>query len=242
MREGPDITRIGTLIGDAARANMLAALMSGLALSAGELAREAGITPQTASAHIARLTEAGLVVIEVQGRHRYARLAGPDVASVLESLMELAARTGRLRTRPGPRDAAMRQARVCYDHMAGAAGVQMYDTLVGRGWFLASAEGLDLSAQGHAELLAQGVDVAALKKKSRPLCRTCLDWSERRSHLAGSVGAALLQSELQRGWAARDEFGRSLRFSATGQAAFLAWLAGEQPEQRVAPAPRVGVL
>ena len=224
MREGPDISLIGNLIGDAARANMLTALMSGLALSAGELAREAGITPQTASAHLARLIESGLVVIEVQGRHRYARLAGPEVAAVLENLMELAARTGRLRTRPGPRDAAMRHARVCYDHLAGEMGVRMYDALALRGWFAAGGEGVSLSAEGRAGLVAEGVDVAALARKSRPLCRLCLDWSERRPHLAGAVGAALLQTVLQRGWAKRDEGGRTLRFDAAGEAALVDWL------------------
>lgn len=130
---GPDIARLAALIGDPARANMLTALMAGRALTAGELAREAGVTPQTASGHIARLEEGGLVAIVRQGRHRYATLAGPEVAEALEALMGLAAGQGHLRSRPGPRDPALREARVCYNHLAGDRGLQMYDALVAAG-------------------------------------------------------------------------------------------------------------
>ncbi len=133
MKEGPSIASVAALIGDPARANMLAALMSGRALTAGELAREAGIAAPTASGHLARLREAGLVLVEAQGRHRYVRLAGPEVAAVLEGLMGLSARDGRLRTRPGPRDPALRTARVCYDHLAGEWGVRLYDALLADG-------------------------------------------------------------------------------------------------------------
>ena len=130
MKTGPDIALVASLVGDPARANMLTALMSGRALTATELAHEAGVTPQTASSHLARLQEGGLVAIEKQGRHRYHRLTGPDVAIVLEGLMGLAARVGHLRTRTGPKDPALRRARVCYDHLAGDLGVQMFDSLV----------------------------------------------------------------------------------------------------------------
>lgn len=224
MREGPDIASLAALLGDPARAAMLTALMGGQALTAGELAAEAGIAPQTASAHLAKLTDAGLVVREVQGRHRYARLAGPEVAEALEGLMGLAARTGRLRTRPGPRDEAMRQARVCYDHLAGSLGVRLHDALVGNGALVAAPEGLALTPEGRAWLGRQGVDVGALEARRRPLCRACLDWSERRHHLAGSVGAALLDLVLVRGWATREPGSRAVMFGVAGLARFEALL------------------
>ena len=222
MREGPDIASLAALLGDPARAAMLSALMGGQAFTAGELAAEAGIAPQTASAHLARLAEAGLVVREVQGRHRYARLAGPEVAEALEGLMGLAARTGRLRTRPGPRDEAMRRARVCYDHLAGGMGVRLHDALVEGGALRAAPEGLALTPEGRTWLAAQGVDVGALEARRRPLCRACLDWSERRHHLAGGVGAALLDLVLLRGWATRDPRSRAVLFGAAGLASFEA--------------------
>jgi DNA-binding transcriptional ArsR family regulator len=224
MKEGPDIASVAALIGDPARANMLAALMSGMALTAGELAREAGVTPQTASAHLARLSDAALVIIEVQGRHRYVRLNGPDVAEVLESLMDLAARMGRLRTRPGPRDETLRKARVCYDHLAGAAGVRLFQSFVDREILVTTHDGLGLSAQGRARLVAEGLDIDALEAKPRVLCRTCLDWSERRHHLSGSLGAALLQMVLKRRWARREGSGRALVFGGAGAAQFEVFL------------------
>src|SRR3954452_19896741 len=129
MKAGPDIALVASLVGDPARSNMLTALMSGPALTASELAQEAGVTPQTASTHLAKLEPGGLVEPEKQGRHRYYRLTGPDVAGVLEGLMGLAARVGHLRIRTGPKDPALRHARVCYDHLAGELGVQMLDAM-----------------------------------------------------------------------------------------------------------------
>ena len=225
MKEGPDITSVAALVGEPARANMLIALMSGLALTAGELAREANVTAPTASAHLSKLREANLVTMVVQGRHRYFRLAGSDVAAALEGLMDLAARTGNLRTRPGPQDAAMRAARVCYDHLAGTAGVQLYDALVVQGVIVVSAEGLRLSPAGRSRFVAEGIDVDAMQHKNRALCRTCLDWSERRSHLAGPLAKALLDLFIARDWAQREAGSRAIRFSKSGQAAFEALIA-----------------
>ncbi len=225
MKDGPTIAEIAALIGDPARANMLMALMSGMALTAGELAREANITAQTASGHLARLAEAHLILREVQGRHHYFRLAGQDVAGALEGLMELAARHGGLRARPGPRDAAMREARVCYDHLAGTQGVRLHDAVLRQGLVVATVDGLGLSPAGRARFAAEGIDIAAVERPGRPACRACLDWSERRHHLAGRLGAALLQNFQQRGWARRDEGGRTLRFSRAGQAGFENFLA-----------------
>src|SRR6201996_263369 len=129
MKAGPDITIIASLVGDPARANMLTALLSGKALTASELAQEAGVTPQTASSHLAKLEAGGLIEPEKQGRHRYYHLADPDIADVLEGLAGLAARTGHMRVRTGPKEPALRRARICYDHLAGDLGVQMLDSM-----------------------------------------------------------------------------------------------------------------
>jgi len=230
MREGPDIVVVAALIGDPARAAMLTALMSGQALTAGELAAEAGVTPQTASAHLAKLSEAGLLLREVQGRHRYVRLASPDVAAAIEGLMQLAGRIGRPRARPGPRDEAMRRARICYDHLAGEAGVRLHDALVGAGLIVATLEGLGVSPAGRTWLLRSGIRLAELEAKSRPLCRACLDWSERRHHLAGSLGAALLDLILRKEWALRDPKSRAILFSQEGSKRFEALL--ELPNEK----------
>ena len=237
MKEGPDISAIASLLGDPARANMLAALMSGKALTAGELAKEAGVTAQTASGHLARLVAARLLLGEVQGRHRYFRIAGPDVAEALETLETLAARTGALRTRTGPRDAALRAARRCYDHLAGAAGVALYDALAAQGLVVATSDGLGLSAPGRARFAAEGIDIGALEARKRPLCRACLDWSERRSHLAGALGAAVMALVLARGWATLDATSRAVRFTAQGQAAFDRFPTSSPQHARTGGAP-----
>ncbi len=224
MKEGPDIAGLAALIGDPARANMLSALMAGTALTAGELAVEAGVTPQTASGHLARLVAAGLLLVEVQGRHRYYRIAGPDVAEALETLDVLAARTGRLRARPGPRDEAMRESRRCYDHLAGARGVALFDALVQGGDIVHGPDGLVPSDAGRKRFAAAGIDMADLESRRRPLCRACFDWSERRPHLAGSLGAALMAMMIARGWAKADKASRAIRFTPAGEAAFAAFL------------------
>lgn len=240
MKEGPDISALATLIGDPARSNMLMALMSGMALTAGELAREAGITPQTASGHLAKLLDARLVLVEIQGRHRYFRLAGQDVAGALEGLMELAARTGQFRTRPGPRDAAMRKARSCYDHLAGEMGVQLYAALVDRGDLVVAPDGLALTPIGRNRFLAEGIDVGALEQKGRPLCRACLDWSERRHHLAGPLGAAILRHILDRGWARRDGKGRAITFAGEGERRFARFLSKGYASEGQSPPDALG--
>ncbi|SIO30467.1 ArsR/SmtB family transcription factor [Vannielia litorea] len=220
MKEGPDITRIAALIGDPARANMLTALLSGKALTASELAGEAGITAPTASGHLARLEEAGLLWRRRQGRHHYFTLAGAEVAEALEALAGLAAARGHLRTRTGPRDDALREARVCYDHLAGQAGIRIFDSLAGRGALTVDREAITLTGAGAAHVEALGIDLAPLRAGRRPLCRACLDWSERRSHLAGSLGAAILTHSLAQGWATRAPGSRVVRFTPRGAAAF----------------------
>jgi DNA-binding transcriptional ArsR family regulator len=220
MKEGPSIAPIAALAGDPARANMLAALLSGKALTASELASEAGVTAQTASSHLAKL-EGGMLISAVkQGRHRYFRLADRDVAEMLEKMMGVAARAGYLRTRTGPSDPAMRKARVCYDHLAGEMGVQMFDSLM-KARRLAARDGeLRLTRKGEEFLDQFGVDLNESRGSRRPLCKTCLDWSQRRSHLAGTVGAALLAKIHDLKWARRDKHTRAVLFSPDGEAKF----------------------
>ncbi len=223
MKSGPDIARVAALIGDPARANMLAALCGGEALTAGELARQAGVTAQpTASAHLARLRAGSLVRELKAGRHRYFALADETVGAILEQLMGLAERTGQVRARPGPAEPALRAARVCYDHLAGEAGVAMLDALTARGRIAPEGDGLALTAAGKAFAASLGVDVEALGARRRPLCRPCLDWSQRRPHLAGSLGAVLLARMIEQGWMRREAGGRALAFQRGGRAAFEA--------------------
>lgn len=220
MKTGPDIALVAALLGDPARANMLTALMDGRALTAGELARHAGVTPQTASSHLAKLRAGGLIGAERQGRHSYFRLADPDVAQVLEGLMGLAARAGHKRLRTGPREPALRQARVCYDHLAGDAGVALFDSLMARKLVAVRDGELALTGKG-AEFLRQfGIDPDSLGGTRRPVCKSCLDWSVRRSHLAGTLGAALLERFYALRWARREPDSRIVAFSPRGRAAF----------------------
>lgn len=220
MKTGPDIARIAALLGDPARANMMTALTSGQALTAGELAREAGVTPQTASAHLAKLVDGRLVVLRKQGRHAYFSLEDADVGALLEQLMGLAEKAGHRRTRPGPKEPALRRARVCYDHLAGELGVGMLESLTGRGLIEDRDGALSLSREGAAFMRGFGVDPDGLPRGRRPMCKACLDWSVRRSHLAGALGQALLNRIYEKGWARRVEGTRVVAFSAPGLAAF----------------------
>lgn len=220
MKEGPDISRIAALIGDPARANILTALMSGKALTATELAAEAAVTLQTASAHLSKLEAAGLIAVRKSGRHKYFTLGGEDVGHVLEALMGLAAGAGHLRTRTGPRDAALREARVCYNHLAGARGIALYQGLLRRGMIAERGEEISLTPSGKEYLNGFGIDLIALEKARAPLCRSCLDWSARQTHLAGSVGRALLTQMEHKGWCNRVPGTRIVAFSDRGRAAF----------------------
>lgn len=219
MKEGPDIARLGALIGDPARANMLTALMSGGALTATELAGMAGITLQTASSHLAQLEEADLLRLRKQGRHRYFSLAD-DVAEVLEALMGMAERRGQKRTRTGPRDPALRKARVCYDHLAGEMGVALFGSLRTRGRIVEGGDTIGLTESGRSFVAEFGIDLEGLEKSRRPLCRSCLDWSARRTHLAGSLGAAFLDRFQELGWARRQTGTRVIAFTPPGERAF----------------------
>jgi DNA-binding transcriptional ArsR family regulator len=238
VNDGPDIAAVAALIGDATRATVLAALVADRALSATELATLAGVAKPTISAHLEKLLAAGMVAVERQGRHKYFRLAGADVARLLESLMGFAARNAPSPPRSGPADPAVARARVCYDHLAGALGVELYERLSASGSLApAGGDALELTAEGERRFAAAGIDVATLRGRRRPLCRRCLDWSERRHHLAGALGAALLAHALESRWARRDRRSRALHFSALGEAALLRTF-GARPEARPTPASR----
>ncbi len=217
---------IAALAGDPARASMLHALMDGRALTAGELARVANITPQTASGHLAQMVSAHLLHIEHQGRHRYFRLATPPIAHMIESIMQVAAGLEALRAAPvtGPRDAALRTARTCYDHLAGRLGVALADALVReRHVELACDAGL-VTASGVELLKRIGIDISRLTlhrgKSARVLCRPCLDWSERRPHLAGVLGAALCARSFDAGWIGRRVGTRAVAVTPQGYRIF----------------------
>ncbi|HTT83189.1 MAG TPA: winged helix-turn-helix domain-containing protein, partial [Rhizomicrobium sp.] len=213
MKDGPSIAPVAALAGDPARANMLAALSGGMALTASELAAEAGITLQTTSSHLAKLAAAGLISATRQGRHRYFRLADNDVAQMIEAIMNVAARTGQMRTRPGPRDPALRRARICYDHLAGEMGVSLLDTLLHANCIAREHDDLTLTKSGADFMDGFCIDIDRLSAERRPLCRACLDWSMRRHHLGGALGAALLKRFQELQWITRIGESRALRFT-----------------------------
>lgn len=244
MSESPDIAALAAQLADPARARMLLALMQGRALTQSELAQTAGLGKAGASAHVARLEQAGLLTARRQGRHKYLSLAGPQVAQLIEALMAVAAALpggpGKP-PRPGPRDPALRQARLCYNHLAGAMGVQLYRSLAARGFLAAGPDGLGLTPAGHDFALGFGLAAGDLAPGRSPLCRDCLDWSERQSHLGGRLGRLLLARMEGLGWlrrsGARGLASRALLVSPEGRRAFaLAFPVGDREEGPEAPA------
>ncbi|PTY38831.1 transcriptional regulator [Saccharospirillum sp. MSK14-1] len=212
----PDIALLAAEIGDPSRAQMLTALLGGQALTATELALCAEISPSTASSHLARLERCGLIQLRKQGRHRYFELSGASLAALLEQLLAIsAAQAPTVAT--GPDDLALRYARLCYDHLAGQLGVQLHDALCTQGLIDSNADQCQLTTAGSARFAHWGF---VAQRSRRPLCRACLDWSERRSHLAGQLGQWIVEDLLQRGWAKRDLQSRSLSFSTAGERAF----------------------
>lgn len=222
MDAEPDISTIGALIGDPARANMLSVLMDGRALTATELAYYAGITPQTASSHLAKLTAAKMIRVESQGRHRYFRLAGTAVAEAVEAMMVLATHRAPPRRSPAAPLEAVRVARTCYDHLAGHLGVALTASMVDREFLLPRGKDFQLTAAGEAFLAGLGVNLENARKKRRAFARQCLDWSERRPHLGGALGAVFAQRFFDLRWLRRIPESRALAVTPKGRKALAA--------------------
>jgi DNA-binding transcriptional ArsR family regulator len=217
MLDIPDVASVAALVGDPTRGRMLTALMDGRALTATELALEGGVTASTASSHLARLTAASLVSLVTQGRHRYYRLSTPEVAAAIESLMSIAPRVGRRPVPVNPLDEGLRRARVCYDHLAGEAAVRLLQRLREKGVLDGDDAALVLTGKGEKWCRGVGIDLEALRSKRRPLCRSCLDWTERRTHLAGSLGAAILERLFDLRYARRERGSRTVVLSARAE-------------------------
>jgi DNA-binding transcriptional ArsR family regulator len=220
MSLNTSIAEIGALMGDPARVNIIAALMAGRALTATELAHIAGVSRQTTSSHLAKLAAAGLLAMERQGRHRYYRLKSARVGRMLEAVM-VVAREAPGRHRPSPKvDEELRMARTCYDHLAGRLGVGLADALTAHRHLVMTADGGQVTASGIRVLGGFGIDVAAAGRRRRAFCRPCLDWSERRPHLAGSIGAALATRCFELGWIKRNQESRAVAITDTGRTGF----------------------
>ena len=212
-----DVATFGALLGQPARATMLLLLSDGRGLTATELAEAAGVTRQTASFHLSQLVDGQLLRVDRQGRHRYFRLAGSEIAELLASLRVVAAAPAAPSRPFGPHPTAMRQARMCYDHMAGELGIGVVDSLVRSGALIEAGDNFQLSADGERFLGDFGVDVAAARRRRRHFARTCLDWSERRPHLAGALGAALAGRLYELAWIERAPGERTIHVTPDGQ-------------------------
>ena len=219
MTDDPHLSRLARTIGDPTRIRMLTLLMEGRALTAKELALGAGVEPATASAHLRRLLDDDLVESAAQGRHKYFRLASPEVAQLLESLMVMA---------PRPKCAAkhdgdpLRVARFCYDHLAGQLGTGLTEALLARGWLMPQGRDFALTAEGEAGLQAFGLDLALLRGSRRRFAQQCLDWTERKDHLGGALGAAVAQRMIALGWITRTKHTRVVTITEPGREALAA--------------------
>jgi DNA-binding transcriptional ArsR family regulator len=215
----PRIDEVARLVGDPSRAAMLDALMDGRAWTGRELARAAHIVPSTASEHLQRLLDGSLLAVIAQGRHRYYTIASPEVAHALEALTFLAAQKRDRRDARNAIDPELRRARMCYDHLAGELGVLLTDALLQRGAIVLDPNGGALTPVGAALFKCLHVD-SDRGAKERAACRPCVDWSERRFHLAGRAGAALARHALGRDWVRRRDGTRAVCVTAAGVAAF----------------------
>ena len=217
MSNAPQIAEVAALVGDPARANMLVALLGGRALTATELAYAAGVSPPTTSGHLGKLSAARLVILMKQGRHRYYRLAGPHVAHMLESIMHVAI-DGPPRYQPRSKtDDQMRRARTCYDHIAGVLGVDLADSMMAHDFVVLGDEAGEVTPTGMEFLTGLGVDLAAARAKRRVFCRPCLDWTERRPHIGGAVGAALAKRCFDLKWIEQVRDSRALAITPAGR-------------------------
>jgi DNA-binding transcriptional ArsR family regulator len=250
LRSAADIAPVAALFADRTRARIVSALADGRALPASVIAQESGVSPSTASEHLARLVGGGVLAVEQSGRHRYYRLAGPEVAAALEALSVISPQPPVRSLRESTRAAALRRARTCYDHLAGRAGVAVTEALIDRGALVrtdgrtdarrgrrdrlsapVAAHPYELGPQAGPVLAGLGVDLAGLLERpasARPLLRFCVDWSEQRHHLAGALGAAVLTAAERAGWLHRRPSGRAVDITDDGVAGLAAAL-GVQP-------------
>lgn len=205
------------MLANPARSLMLGVLLDGKAMTAGELARIAGVGPSTASEHLAELVHGGLVAVAAEGRHRYFGLAGTDVAEALEAFARICPPVQIRSLRSSAEVRALGFARTCYDHLAGLLGVALLDALLANGWLVTGEHGYAISASGQAGLPSLGVDVGALSSQRRGLARPCLDWTARRPHLAGALGASITASLLDRRWIERRARRRAIRLTSAGE-------------------------
>jgi DNA-binding transcriptional ArsR family regulator len=207
------MSEVAALIGDRARGEMLSALVSGRALTAKELAYVAKITPQTTSEHLSKLVEAGILTFNTRGRFRYFRLASAAVNQMLEGIMTVAA----AKRVPPVRDHALARARICYDHLAGELGVAIADSLIRNGHLVLGPDGGEITESGEVFLSKLEIDVARSRRRRRAFCRPCLDWSERRYHIAGAIGAAIAERCFEMKWIKRVDESRALFITPTGE-------------------------
>lgn len=220
MITGSIIAEIAALVGDPARATMVSALLDGRTLTASELAGAARITPQTASAHLAKLTEAGLLSVVRDGRQRHFRLASPRVAEMIDGIVAVALEK-RPRFRPLSQQArALGAARICYDHLAGRLSVDLTDAFVARKYIVLDEETAEITTAGTRFLSAFGIELSTRRSTRRPLCRLCLDWTERRPHIAGAVGAAITKRCFDLGWMERMKRSHAVIVTPLGRRGF----------------------
>ena len=220
MEYAPGISQLAGLLADPGRAAMLWALMDGSARPAGELALIAGLSASSTSGHLARLSEGGLLAVETRGRNRYYRLAAPEIGVAIEALAtaSLASQPPRLRAVPVSRSApaALRLARTCYDHLAGELAVGLFERMSQAGLLAVDGTRVDLTGDGVQAMSRLGIDLDAARRKRRQFACTCPDWSERKPHLGGALGAALLETLLERGWIEPTVTSRALRVTQRG--------------------------
>jgi DNA-binding transcriptional ArsR family regulator len=232
MGADADIAAVCRVLGDSHRASFVLALLGGEELPAGELAARAGASSSLTSAHLSKLLKAGLIDVRRQGRQRYYRVASPQVATAIEGLMAIAPARPISSLRQAKQGEAIRAARTCYDHLAGRLGVAVTEALE-RGGALAQADsGWQLTPAGEEQFGCLGIDVSELRRHRRPLLRDCLDWTERRPHLGGSLGAALAGRMLERGWIERQPNSRAVTLTAAGRRGVKSKLAVELSDGR----------
>jgi DNA-binding transcriptional ArsR family regulator len=221
MNINPNLSNVASIVSEPSRAAILTVLLDNRFHSAGELAYMARIKPQTTSFHLSKMIEANLITVEKQGRHRYFRIQGPEVAKIMETLLPLSPPAQIRSFNQSTEDKAIRQARTCYDHIAGFLGVQLTDSFIKKGFLTDNNDEFLLSEGGVSFLASLGIDVQEVRKKRRSFSHKCLDWSERRHHLAGALGNVILELFIELNWVKRLPKTRALEITSIGKKAFL---------------------